>query len=259
MSNTQGDFIWYELVSRDADASQAFYSGLLGWQFADSGMPGMDYRIGTVGEMPVVGLMNLTDEMLENGAHPLWTGYIGVDDVDETAQHLLKTGGAILMEPQNIDGVGRFAFVSDPHDVPFYIMKALGEESHSFAKHEPAEGCCAWNELLSPDPAAAMQFYCDLFGWQRADVMDMGDMGLYEMLRQDDYLVGAIMRKPNDAPVPLWIHYFRVADIDKASTFASSQGAHILNGPMEIPGGDFITHGIDPQGAFFAIIGQRLG
>ena len=35
---------WYELASPDPVASAAFYSGLMGWTWADSGMPGMDYR-----------------------------------------------------------------------------------------------------------------------------------------------------------------------------------------------------------------------
>lgn len=258
MSKTQGDFIWYELMTRDPDAAQAFYSGLLGWEFVDSGMPGMDYRIGSMGDIPIVGLIGLTDEMLENGAHPLWTGYISVDDVDAALLQISKAGGGVLMEPQDVDEVGRFSLVCDPQGVPFYVMKPTGETSHSFSRYEPADGHCAWNELLSTDPAAARQFYGDLFGWQKADEMDMGDMGLYEMMRQDDYLVGAIMKKPDDSPAPLWIYYFRVADIDKATHHAKAQGGHILNGPMEIPGGEFITHGLDPQGAFFAIIGKRL-
>lgn len=258
MSNTQGDFIWYELMSRDADAAQSFYGGLLGWEFADSNMPGIDYRIGSVGDVPVVGLMNLTDEMLENGAHPLWTGYIGVDDVDAKSDETRTAGGAILMAAQDVENVGRFAFVTDPQGVPFYIMQASGEASHSFAKYAPAEGHCAWNELLTTDPDAAKQFYGDLFGWQKADEMDMGeDMGLYEMLRQNDYLIGAVMRKPSEVPAPLWIYYFRVANIDEATEYTKAQGGRVLMGPIEIPGGEYITQGLDPQGALFAIIGKR--
>ena len=257
MSNKQGDFIWYELMSRNADAAQVFYSGLLGWQFADSGMPGLDYRIGSMGDVPVIGLMNLTDEMLENGAYPQWTGYISVNDVEDSVKRACKSGGGLLMEAQDVEGVGRFAFVTDPQGVPFYLMTASGDTSHSYAKYQPADGHCAWNELLSTDPDASKQFYCELFGWQKADEMDMGDMGMYEMLRQDDYLIGAIMKKPSEVPTPLWNYYFRVADIDTATTYASANGAHVLHGPTEIPGGEFITQGLDPQGALFASIGKR--
>ncbi|MGQ7847304.1 VOC family protein [Granulosicoccus sp. 3-233] len=258
MSNRQGDFIWYELMTRDADAAQAFYSEVLGWQFSDSGMPGMDYRIGSMGDVPVVGLLNLTDEMLENGAYPQWTGYISVDDVEDSVRRTSKSGGGLLMDPQDVEGVGRFAFVTDPHGVPFYLMSATGEASQSFAKYQPADGHCAWNELLSPEPDAALQFYCDLFGWQKADEMDMGEMGMYQMLRQDDYLIGAVMKKPMEAPTPLWIYYFRVPDIDAATKHVSDQGGRLLHGPTDIPGGEFIAQGLDPQGALFAIIGKRI-
>jgi predicted enzyme related to lactoylglutathione lyase len=48
MTNAQGDFVWYELMTTDADAAQAFYEPLIGWTFADSGTPDVDYRIGSM-------------------------------------------------------------------------------------------------------------------------------------------------------------------------------------------------------------------
>ena len=66
------------------------------------------------------------------------------------------------------------------------------------------------------------------------------------------------MPKPLEAPVPLWIFYFRVPDIDAASEYITSHGGRLLLGPVEIPGGEFISQGLDPQGALFAIIGKRL-
>ena len=31
----------------------------------------------------------------------------------------------------------------------------------------------------------------------------------------------------------------------------------VVNGPMEIPGGEFVLQGVDPQGAMFSLIGKR--
>lgn len=45
MGNRHGDFIWYELLTTNADAAQAFYGPLLDWTFTDSGLPGGDYRL----------------------------------------------------------------------------------------------------------------------------------------------------------------------------------------------------------------------
>lgn len=78
MPNQHGEFIWYELLTTDSEAALAFYSAILGWQATDSGQPNMDYRILSVrdedtGEpREVGGLMQLTEEMYQGGAKPVW-------------------------------------------------------------------------------------------------------------------------------------------------------------------------------------------
>jgi len=37
----------------------------------------------------------------------------------------------------------------------------------------------------------------------------------------------------------------------------TSGGGKIMNGPMEVPGGDWIIQAQDPQGAWFALLGKR--
>ncbi len=259
MSDNQGDFIWYELMTSDADAAQKFYGPLLGWDFADSGMEGMDYRMFSKSGTNVGGLMPLSEEMAAGGARPLWAGYLAVDDADAAAKDIANAGGAVMMEPADIPGVGRFAFVADPQGAPIYIMKPEPTEgsSESFAKYEPREGHCAWNELVTTDPDGAKSFYGKLFGWEKKDEMDMGEMGLYEMLGTDDYTLGAVMKKPAEMPVSIWVYYFRVPDIDRAAEYIAKNGGQVINGPMEVPGGEHIVQGMDPQGAMFALIGKR--
>ena len=63
--------------------------------------------------------------------------------------------------------------------------------------------------------------------------------------------------KPEQAPVSAWSHYFRVADIDAATAAVRAGGGTVMTGPMEVPGGDWIIQGTDPQGAFFALVGAR--
>jgi hypothetical protein len=69
--------------------------------------------------------------------------------------------------------------------------------------------------------------------------------------------MGAIMRKPEQAPVSAWTHYFRVADIHSAKATVEAAGGTIMLAPMEVPGGDWIIQGSDPQGAFFALVGKN--
>ncbi|WP_164115433.1 VOC family protein [Sphingorhabdus sp. Alg239-R122] len=257
MPNKHGDFIWYELTTGDMEAAQDFYGELLGWTVADSGNPEMEYRIFSKGEAQIAGMMALTEEMEAGGGRPAWLGYIEVDDVEASAGRIKASGGAVHMEPVDIPDVGRFTMVNDPQGAFFYIMHdSSGEESQSYAKTEPKVGHCAWNELVTSDPEGAISFYTEQFGWEKTDEMDMGPMGTYHLLGHG-YGLGGVMQKPDEMPVSAWAYYFRVADIDAAVKTINAKGGQVFMGPQEIPDGNFVLNGIDPQGAVFALIGAR--
>lgn len=122
MADLHGSFIWYELLTGDADAAQDFYGKVLGWTFSDSGQADMDYRLFNAGSEMVGGLMALTDEMKSGGAQPCWLGYVGVDDTDAAVKKIVANGGAELMPAMDIPDVGRMAMVADPQGAPFYVM-----------------------------------------------------------------------------------------------------------------------------------------
>ena len=254
MSNKQGDFIWYELLTSDQDAAAAFYGPLVGWTFGPAGPSGMDYRQFSVGDQMIGGCMKLPE-----GAPmpPMWLGYICVDDVDTSAASIRAAGGQIHMEPQDITDVGRFAFVADPQGVPFYIMCGASDgTSGSFSYEKPRHGHCAWNELATSDPEGAMAFYTGQFGWVKDGEMDMGPLGRYSFIRHGEQ-IGAIMPKMPQQPMPAWSYYFRVPDIEAAKAQAEGSGGQIVHGPSEVPGGDWIINGINPQGAVFSLVGKR--
>lgn len=263
MSNKHGDFIWYELLTDNSDGAFQFYSAILGWTMTDSGQSGMDYRLlhaqdaetGAVHD--VGGLMQLTQEMKQGGACPVWLGYIGVDDVDQSVANIVAAGGSVQMPAFDIPHVGRLAMVTDPQGAPFYVMKGSSTgTSLAFAYDKPRVGHCAWNELLTTDTEAAKAFYFSEFGWQKDSEMDLGEMGIYEFIRHD-FMLGAVMAKPDAMPMPMWNYYFRCADIDKACGAITANGGQVIQGPDEIPGGEFTVTGVDPQGAVFALVGVR--
>ena len=166
-------------MTSDADAAQGFYSGLVGWQFNDSGMSGMTCLISSTGEQPALGLMVLDEDMQANGARPMWAGYVGVVDVDATVRAVSDAGGSLLMAARDLPEVVRFALVADLQGVAIYVMRGSSDaSSNPFARYEPQEGRCAWNELLTTCTDAARRFYAEVFGWQKSDDMDMGATGL---------------------------------------------------------------------------------
>lgn len=257
--NQHGDFIWYELLAGDTEASVEFYGTLIGWKARDAGMPDMRYTLLTSPEgIDVGGLLALTDEMKAGGARPGWLGYVGVDDVDKAAEAIAKAGGAVHMPPTDIPGVGRFAMVADPQGAPFYVMRGASDEpSLAFASDRPRVGHCAWNELSTADPDAAKRLYRDIFGWAKDGEMTMGELGVYEFWRNKSGLLGAVMPLMPGQPVSAWGFYFRVPDIDAAAKTITARGGTIIQGPMEIPGGEFSINASDPQGAYFGLVGPR--
>jgi predicted enzyme related to lactoylglutathione lyase len=256
--NAQGEFIWYELMTRDVEAAASFYSSVVGWscQLFDPGDP-KSYRIFKSGADEVGGLMPLPEGNSCQNAEPGWIGYIGVEDVDAMAADLLADGASQLMPPTDIPGVGRFAVLADPQGAVFTIMRgAIDARSTAFSPHET--GHCQWNELSTSDADGAFGFYSRHFGWTKGEAMLMGDLGVYQMLDHQGMTMGAIMRNPEAERRPAWGFYFGVDDVDAATTRATVAGGKLLHGPTEVPGGSFIIHATDPQGARFALVGPRL-
>jgi predicted enzyme related to lactoylglutathione lyase len=258
MTNKHGDFVWYELMVPDADAAASFYGAILGWNCKLSENSGADgYREWWMVDAPIGGLLPLSEEMKAGGAHPGWLGYVHVEDVDAQVEKLKAGGANIMMGPQDIPGVGRFAMILDPQGVPLYVMTdASGETSTAFSKYEPQLGHCAWNELSTTDPAAAWKFYGEQFGWTKDGELDMGPLGKYEFIKSD-VPIGAIMPKLAEMPVPMWSFYFRVPSVDAAMAIIKAEGGTILQEPMEIPGGEFSLNAMDPQGAAFGLVGGK--
>lgn len=262
MSNPVGSFIWYELMTTDPEAATAFYGSVVGWKISGETDPqagGIDYRHilrsdgGSGG-----GVLRLNDDMLKGGARPGWLGYLFVEDVDASISAIAADGGSVHMPPTDLP-VGRIALVSDPQGVPIYIMKPVPPAGDPEAKSDVydrwAEQRVSWNELYSPDLESAKAFYARHFNFEFNESMPMGEMGDYCFIDHGGETIGAMMQKPPFVPVGCWNYYIRVPDIDMAKFAVESGGGQVLNGPMEVPGGDWIINGMDPQGAPFSLVG----
>lgn len=263
MANPYGGFIWYELMTPDPLEAKRFYDAVIGWDVdVDSVAPGIDYRMikrsdgGNAG-----GVLTLTDEMRAGGARPIWLGYLQVKDVDAAAEAIKADGGQITMPPWDQMGVGRLAMVTGPEGAPFYLMDPLPPEGDADATSDVFSVDEAqhvrWNELWSGDPNQSVDFYQRHFGWVQEGDMDMGDMGKYLFVQHGGVMIGAIMPRMPDVPASMWNFYIGVDDIDRAAEAAKSGGGQVVNGPMEIPGGEYAVNAVDPQGALFGLVGPR--
>ncbi|MCP1468787.1 hypothetical protein J3E64_000454 [Sphingobium sp. OAS761] len=263
MTDLNGKFFWYELMTSDPQAALAFYGDVVGWTAhafggEDTGDP---YHVISGSAGPLGGIMAIPAEAGACGMKPWWGGYIGSADVDAVAARLAGAGGSIRRAPEDIPGVGRFAVMGDPGGATFMLLKGSSPEGMTPAS-PMAQGHVGWHELYSGDFDGDLAFYTGQFGWTTGQAMDMGAMGSYQLVSQtggSDFqdMTGGVMPLPKEMPAPLWLFYFVVGDIDAAVTRVRDGGGTVINGPMEVPGGAWVIQGLDPQGAMFALVGMR--
>ena len=254
MANKHGEFIWYELLTPDSDASKAFYDSVVGWSIGAKPEGDMDYRMIQAPDGAVGGVMQLNADMIAGGAKPTWLGYFGVDDVDAAVASITAAGGQVHLPPFDIAGVGRIAMVTDPQGVPFYVMRGASDgTSTAYSRH--GLGHVSWNELLTPDDAAALAFYDKQLNIKKVGAMPMGAMGDYSFISNSEggEAIGAVMKAPPGAP-SAWNFYFRVSDIEAAKQRIEQSGGKVAHGPMEVPGGEMVLQASDPHGARFGLV-----
>jgi predicted enzyme related to lactoylglutathione lyase len=227
-------------MSNDVNAAIAFYSEVTGWKTEPFDKA---YTMWTGSQGPLGGVMKHQDKSMP----PSWMASVQVEDVDATAKLAKERGGKIYMDPFDVPEVGRFAVIADPQGVAIGIFSSKGERT----AHEIKEGEFCWNELMTTDLEAAFAFHSEVFGWKVVQDMDIGAMGKYRIFGAGDKQLGGMMKAP--AGPPMWIHYIETNDLDAALGRATSKGAKVINGPMEVPSGGRIVQLTDPQGAIFAL------
>jgi uncharacterized protein len=252
---TRGRFVWYELATSDPGAAQRFYTAITGWgtqAFEGAGTP---YTMWVNGENPVGGVMQLPPELSSQGVPPHWLPYIGTDDVDETVAEATQLGGRVIVPPQDIPTMGRFAVLADPQGAMFALYKSAQDMPEP--EFNPQRGDASWHELTTTDHVAAFDFYSKLLGWEKQSEMDMGGGAMYLMYGRSGGgpMLGGMWtwNKPEHTMPPNWMTYFKVDDADQTAERIKQLGGQILNGPMEVPGGDRVAQAVDPQGAAFGI------
>ena len=255
MPKTPRGFFWYELMTSDVKAAEAFYGAVVGWRSEKFGGNAMNYTVMNAADRGAAGIMDIPDDAKAMGAGPTWLGYIYVDDVDAAVESLKKAGGKVHSAPQDIPEVGRFAVVADPQGVTFMLMKPSQPDQPPVAAGTP--GHIGWHELLANDGKSAFDFYASQFGWTKGDAMDMGAMGTYQLFTLGSEPVGGIMTKPANVPQQYWLFYFTVPALDAAVATVKAKGGTLLFDPMEVPGGSWIVQGKDPQGAVFALTAAK--
>jgi predicted enzyme related to lactoylglutathione lyase len=239
----RGRFVWHELFTPDDAGAHAFYSKVLGWK-SQSWEQDPSYQMFVGPNGPIGG--TVADP---NGA-PQWLSYIGTDDVAATVSRAQGLGGKVVKALQSMPNGGSYAVLADPQGATFGVYASTAEHGK---ETQPKRGEFSWHELATTDYKAAFDFYANVFGWERIVEHDMGPLGVYFIFGAKGVQRGGIYNQPAEMKgPPAWLGYVRVKDVNQAVKKAKAARGTLVNGPMEVPGGDWIAQFTDPFGAMFA-------
>jgi predicted enzyme related to lactoylglutathione lyase len=242
-SYAAGTFCWADLGTTDAAAAREFYTDLFGWEAEDlpAGEGGVYVMFRRNGR-DVAALYEMGEsERAQLSAH--WSSYVSVADVAAIAGKAADLGATIVAEPFDVMDSGRMAVLRDPTGAHLHLWEP---GRHIGAGRVNESGCMVWNELATPDPSAAGDFYRQLLDWQPES-----DATGYATIRLGDGLNGGI-RPLRDGEPPNWLLYFTVPSVEEAVGQVREHGGEVLAGPLEGPAGT-IAVVRDPQGAMFAL------
>jgi predicted enzyme related to lactoylglutathione lyase len=236
-----GNFVWFEYITSDVEASRAFYTETLGWKSKELDMGGFKYTM--LGKDEASSSCGVCEPQME-GVPNQWTSYVSVDDVDAAAKRATQHGGKVIVPPTDIPTIGRFALVSDPEGATFNLFKgSTGDDESSTAFN--------WNELHADDIDKVAPFYEKVVGW-KAEKVDMGQ-GPYTLFKQGDKSVAGGMNKQEKVP-SMWLPYVGVADCDKTLERAKGRKAKVVLGPMTVATVGRFGVLKDPQGGVLGVL-----
>ena len=250
-SSVLGRFLWYELLTTDMKAAEQFYGAVVGWTVAPfDGSPRALRHVDPPRRCP------------DGRRHDPPRGHeraAALGDVcrrrrssTTAVAEIERLGGSAMSPVIDVPTVGRMRTMKDPQGAMFSVYEPISPPQRP--RQSRKLGDVSWHELYTTDADAAMTFYTTLFGWKPTETMDMGEMGKYQMFGRA-FPLGGMMKTPPEmagAP-PDWSIYFRVDDVHAGAERVKANGGQVLNGPMEVPGGDWIVNCMDPQGAAFSL------
>jgi uncharacterized protein len=103
--------VHWELWSKDPEKVSSFYAKLFGWKIQH--MPELNYRMVDTG-----GAGGINGGIMKPPHEGPWPGnmtfYVGVDDLAVYRKKIVDAGGKIMVDDQEVPGMGRLCLFTDP-------------------------------------------------------------------------------------------------------------------------------------------------
>lgn len=116
-----GRMVHFEITAEDTKRAQAFYE-IFGWSFADSGVPGLEYRLAHTGDEPMGIDGAIMPRSYRDQAMIPW---IGVEDLAAMMEAVTTAGGTLEGERQTVPGVGDTVYCRDTEGNLFGMIEPL--------------------------------------------------------------------------------------------------------------------------------------
>jgi len=248
-SHPPGAFSWADLGTSDPEAAKRFYTGLFGWEVDDRPIPDGGVYSMLVKDGKVVAALYEAQE----GMPTAWTSYVTVESADSTAARAAEVGGTLISEPFDVMEAGRMAVIQDPTGA---ILAAWEPHDSIGAQLVNTPGSLTVNQLNTPDPNKAAEFYTALFGWRTEQVASEPSAywGIYNGDRMN---AGMMEMPPGMGAPPHWLVYFGSEDVDADLRRIGELGGQAILEPMDVPGGRILV-AQDPTGGAFGLFSGRF-
>ena len=234
---------WLDLGVPDLDRARDFYGPVFGWDFV---VGPEEYGDCTTCLLRGRAAAALTTEY-EASSGPAWRVYLATPDCDDTVRQVRQSGGDVLVEPTDVGDQGRMAFARDPTGGVFGLWQG-GAHPGCQVVNEP--GSLVRNDLVTPDPGPAREFYAAVFDFTLDGNPDMPGFDFTFLRRPDGHEIGGIMGAPGSSSA--WATTFEVAGTNEAVDRAVAHGGS-SDGATDFLYGRLATI-TDPFGAEFSII-----
>ncbi len=242
-----GRFVWHDLMARDVGAARKFYGELLGWRFEDTRRGDRPYVLASSAAGRVAGIVDIS-AMANAGQQ--WLSFMAVDDVNKSAAQVRSDGGKVLVEPRDLDGIGRAAVVADPQGAPLGLAQLLRNPPDP---QQPIANHFFWQEYLARDAAQALDFYKRLAAYESA-ITD-SRLGIeYHVLRKTRGRAGLFQLPATVVDVePNWLPYVFVSDPATVAARVPGLGGRIVVAARpDLRNGSLVVIA-DPGGAVLAL------
>jgi predicted enzyme related to lactoylglutathione lyase len=246
-----GSPCWVSLTSRDLEATQAFYTAVLGWRWRGVKLGGQ-FRVAEVDGVPVAGVAAVAGQWRMKVD---WTAYFAVESADETASRVQERGGTLAVGPLTLPP-GRTALLADRDGATFGIWE--GTVSGSYEDWRKAAPVLI--RLHTRDALDAAIFYGEVFDWASgrpggcevrydgAEVVVMS--GGEEVARIES---GALGSAPDPTIRPHWRVHFAVEDVAACTAAAEAHGGAVLRSSEK----EAVLR--DAEGAMFTVFHRATG